>query len=56
MIGQTAGGGTLEISERRCEVVDRRCRESEGKAKMEGYMSLSDGEAHHRFSGSVETE
>ena len=26
------------------------CRESEGKAKIEGYMSVSDEEAHHRFS------
>ena len=33
-------------SERRCEVEDRQCRESEGKAKIEGYMSLSDEEAH----------
>ena len=35
-------------SERRCVGVDRRCRESEGKAKIEGYMSVSDEEAHHR--------
>ena len=28
--------------------MDRRCRESEGKAKIEGYMSVSDEEAHHR--------
>ena len=34
--------------ERRCVGVDRRCRESEGKAKIEGYMSVSDEEAHHR--------
>ena len=34
-------------SERRCVVVDRRCRDSEGKAKIEGYMSVSDEEAHH---------
>ena len=27
--------------------MDRRCRESEGKAKIEGYMSVSDEEAHH---------
>ena len=33
-------------SERRCVGVDRRCRESEGKAKIEGYMSISDEEAH----------
>ena len=26
--------------------MDRRCRESEGKAKIEGYMSVSDEEAH----------
>ena len=35
-------------SERRCIGVDRRCRESEGKAKIEGYMSVSDEEAHQR--------
>ena len=35
-------------SERRCVGVDRRCRESEGKAKIEGYMSVSDEEAHQR--------
>ena len=29
--------------------MDQRCRESEGKAKIEGYMSVSDEEAHHRF-------
>ena len=29
-------------------MVDQRCRESEGKAKIEGYMSVSDEEAHHR--------
>ena len=33
-------------SEWRCIVVDRQCRESEGKAKIEGYMSVSDEEAH----------
>ena len=27
--------------------MDRRCRESEGKVKIEGYMSVSDEEAHH---------
>ena len=36
-------------SEQRCVGVDWRCRESEGKAKIEGYMSVSDEEAHHRF-------
>ena len=35
------------VLEWRCIVVDRRCRESEGKAKIEGYMSISDEEAHH---------
>ena len=30
-------------------MVDRRCRESEGKVKIEGYMSISDEEAHHRL-------
>ena len=32
----------------RCIGVDRQCRESEGKAKIKGYMSISDEEAHHR--------
>ena len=36
--------------EQRCIVVDQRCRENEGKAKIEGYMSVSDEEAHHRIS------
>ena len=27
-------------------MVDRQCRESEGKVKIEGYMSVSDEEAH----------
>ena len=27
-------------------MVDRQCRESKGKAKIEGYMSVSDEEAH----------
>ena len=31
-------------------MVDRQCRESEGKAKIEGYMSISDEEAHHQRS------
>ena len=35
-------------SERRCVGVDRRCKESEGKAKIEGYMSVSDEEAHQQ--------
>ena len=30
-----------------CIVVDRQCRGSTGKVKIEGYMSVSDGEAHH---------
>ena len=34
--------------ERRCVVVDQRCRESEGKVKIEGYMSISDEEAHQQ--------
>ena len=36
--------------------MDRRCRESEGKAKIEGYMSVSDEEAHQRgvFLGQIE--
>ena len=32
-------------------MVDWQCRESEGKAKIEGYMSVSDEEAHHRGRG-----
>ena len=36
-------------SERRCVGVDQQCRESEGKAKIEGYMSVSDEEAHHQI-------
>ena len=31
--------------------MDRRCKESEGKAKIEGYMSVSDEEAHQRGQG-----
>ena len=31
-------------------MVDQQCRESKGKAKIEGYMSISDEEAHHRIS------
>ena len=27
-------------------MVDQQCRESEGKVKIEGYMSVSDEEAH----------
>ena len=30
-----------------CIVVDQRCRGSKGKVKIEGYMSISDEEAHH---------
>ena len=30
-------------------MVDQQCRESEGKAKIEGYMSVSDEEAHQRI-------
>ena len=33
-------------------MVDWQCRESEGKAKIEGYMSISDEEAHHRHDSS----
>ena len=29
-------------------MVDQRCRESKGKVKIEGYMSVSDEEAHQR--------
>ena len=34
-----------------CIEVDQQCRGSNGKAKIEGYMSVSDGEAHHQFMG-----
>ena len=37
------------MSEQRCTVVDRQWRESEGKVKIEGYMSVSDEEAHQRL-------
>ena len=36
----------MVASERRCVGVDQRRRESEGKAKIEGYMRVSDEEAH----------
>ena len=42
---------SVVASERRCIGVDRRCRESEGKVKIEGYMSVSDEEAHQREGG-----
>ena len=42
-------------SERRCVGVDRRRRESEGKVKIEGYMSVSDEEAHHPLSTEIVT-
>ena len=32
-------------------MVDQQCRESKGKAKIEGYMSIYDEEAHHRGEG-----
>ena len=35
-------------SVRGCIVVDQRCRGSKGKVKIEGYMRVSDEEAHHR--------
>ena len=41
----------------RCAIADRKasCRESEGKAKIEGYMSISDEEAHHPLSTEIVT-
>ena len=42
-------------SERRCIGVDRRRRASEGKAKIEGYMRVSDEEAHHPLSTEIVT-
>ena len=32
-----------------CVVVDQQCRGSKRKAKIEGYMSISDEEAHQQF-------
>ena len=46
---------SVVASERRCVGVDQRCRESEGKAKIEGYMSISDEEAHHPLSTEIVT-
>ena len=43
------------VSEQRCVVVDQQCRESKGKAKIEGYMSVSDEEAHHPLSTEIVT-
>ena len=42
-------------SERRCIVVDQQCRESEGKVKIKGYMSISDEEARHPLSTEIVT-
>ena len=36
--------------------MDRRCRESEGKVKIEGYMSISDEEAHQRWGAKSSSE
>ena len=36
-------------------MVDQQCRESKGKAKIEGYMSVSDEEAHHPLSTGIVT-
>ena len=45
----------MVTSEQRCIGVDRQCRESEGNAKIEGYMSVSDEEAHHPLSIEIVT-
>ena len=37
-----------------CIVVDQQCRGSKGQAEIEGYMSISDEEAHHRVHHGVE--
>ena len=37
----------VATSVRGCVVVDQWCRGSNGKVKIEGYMSISDEEAHH---------
>ena len=34
-----------------CVVVDQRCRGSKGKVKIEGYMRVSDEEAHQHMVG-----
>ena len=34
------------VSVQGCIVVDQQCRGSKGKAKIEGYMRVSDEEAH----------
>ena len=44
---QVRARSRVVTSEQRCVVVDQRCRESEGKVKIKGYMSVSDEEAHH---------
>ena len=36
-------------------MVDQQCRGSNGKAKIEGYMSVSDEEAHHPLSIEIVT-
>ena len=36
---------------RGCIVVDQQCRGSKGKVKIEGYMNISDEEAHHHQVG-----
>ena len=36
-------------------MVDQRCRESEGKVKIKGYMRVSDEEAHHPLSTEIVT-
>ena len=45
---QLRASASAVASEWRCVGVDRRCRESEGKVKIEGYMRVSDEEAHQR--------
>ena len=36
-------------------MVDQQCRESNGKVKIEGYMRVSDEEAHHPLSTEIVT-
>ena len=38
-----------------CIEVDQQCRGSNGKVKIEGYMSISGGEAHHPLSTEIVT-
>ena len=45
----------MVASVRGCIEVDRRCRGSNGKVKIEGYMSVSVEEVHHLLSTEIVT-